>query len=606
MEEKLKLEAACAFGLEAVVKRELIDLGYEPTITQPGRVAFAGDWTAVARCNTWLRVADRVLIQVQKFSAPDFDALFDSVKEFEWASWLPADCKFPVTGRTRNSKLTSLPAIQRSVKRALVESLRRGHGRQELPESAAIYKVEVAMLDDVATLTIDTTGSSLHKRGYRTLNAIAPIKETLAAAMINLSVWNSDRPFWDPFCGSGTIAIEAALTGLRIAPGISRKFACSDWPEIESRIWRETSVEANDRRIRKLDLQILATDQDEQVLKLARRHANQAGVDEFIHFQKKTFREIRSKREYGCIITNPPYGERLDEQRSLKGLYESIPEVMQRLPSWSLYLITNMPRFEKLVQRKATRRRKLFNGRIECTYFQFLGPKPPGHQKDGSNKSRVAFQGGQQDRSIVKQNRTAQPSPSQDKHESHRQAQGKKPELNQPVFGGLTAKDREQAELFSNRLSKRARHLRRWPEKRGIGCFRLYERDIPEIPLVVDRYENHLHMTEYERPHDRDIARHAGWLELMVRTASATLEIPIHHVHLKKRRKSSESGQYGKLDSKRRFIQVKEGGLDLLVNLTDYVDTGLFLDHRITRKMIRDQAAGKNFLNLFGYTGSFT
>ena len=373
----MKLIAACAFGLEAIVKRELIALGYKARVLTPGRIGFEGDWSAVCEANIWLRTADRVLIEVQRFDAPDFDALFDTVKAFDWSQYIPRDGQFPVIGRSRLSQLTSVPAVQRTVKKALVESLKAFHKTETLEETSAVYKVEVALLKDEAVLTLDTTGPSLHKRGYRKLTAPAPLKETLAAALVNLSVWNASRTLADPFCGSGTIAIEAALQARNIAPGLKRAFASSDWPEIHQRIWEDARGEAKAKRILDLPLNILASDRDPDVLSLAHYHARQAGVSDAIRFSEQPFDQFVSEEEYGCIVTNPPYGERLEEQSRLIGLYESFPEVVQRLPTWSLFLITNMPRFEKIVQKQATRRRKLFNGRIECCYYQFLGPKPP-------------------------------------------------------------------------------------------------------------------------------------------------------------------------------------------------------------------------------------
>ncbi len=666
----MKLTAACAFGLEALVKRELIALGYTPKVSQPGRIDFEGDWNAVCRTNLWLRTSDRVLIEVQKFECPDFDALFETVKAFDWSQFIPSDAAFPVIGKSRLSQLTSVPAVQRTVKKALVESLRSHHGVVELAETGPTYKVEVAILNDVATLTIDTTGPSLHKRGYRRLVGEAPIKETLAAALVDLSVWNPERPLIDPFCGSGTIAIEAALIGKNIAPGISRKFACSQWTAIDAPLWKSTREEANSLRRDDVQMSIVGTDRDQEVLSLARYHAEQAGVAEQIHFQQQNFAELQSRKEYGCIITNPPYGERLEEQKRLIGLYESIPVIMQRLPTWSLFLITNMPRFEKLIQKEATRRRKLFNGRIECTYYQFLGPKPSAFanqansnldqqstasedptlstlstsQSDANRnqKAEVKIQptGLEPEQragvpiEVVGQTETvpslspsieiqpqstpqktsktdALPLESESKPSTLGDSQeaAASPETTvptQPLFGELVAKDHEQAQLFHNRLTKRSRHLRRWPTKRGITCFRLYERDIPEIPLVVDRYENHLHITEYERPHERDIARHAAWLELMLKTAATALDIPHSNVFLKHRLKDRETRQYEKVSRAGKIVTVEEGGLKFLINLTDYVDTGLFLDHRITRQMVRNEAEDKDFLNLFAYTGSFS
>lgn len=655
----MKLIAACAFGLEAIVKRELIALGYEPKVISPGRIGFEGDWAAVCQTNVWLRTADRVLIQVQQFACPDFDALFESVKAFDWSKFIPAEGQFPVIGRSRLSQLTSVPAVQRSVKKALVECLKRFHGVRELPETGAIYKVEVALLNDQATLTIDTTGPSLHKRGYRKLSAPAPLKETLAAALVNLSVWNAGRVLADPFCGSGTIAIEAALQARNIAPGLKRAFASSDWPTIHQRMWEDTRGQAKAARRLDVPLEILASDRDEDVLSLANYHARQAGVSDAIRFRQQSFEEFRSEKEFGCIVTNPPYGERLEEQDRLLGLYEAIPEVVQRLPTWSLFLITNMPRFEKIIQKQATRRRKLFNGRIQCTYYQFLGPKPPsmvrGKQElptsaddskpvptlpaseDVSVQAKVdvndAIDVGDQASSTLESSPSATPvaadaalaetqkapviktdadqvaslpEKAREAREIQESPKAQKAREIQPVFGTINDKDHEQAQLFNNRLTKRARHLRRWPNKRGITCFRIYERDIPEIPLVVDRYEDCLHITEYERPHDRNLARHRAWLDLMRETAAKALNVTLDKTYLKQRRKNESSGQYQKIDHAGNRMIVHEGGLKFWVNLSDYVDTGLFLDHRIARKRVMDEADGKRMLNLFAYTGAFS
>lgn len=585
----LKLTAACAFGLEALVKRELVSLGFEPRVEQPGRISFQGDWSAVATANLWLRTADRVLIEVMQFEAADFDALFETVREYDWSRFLPANASFPVTGRSRLSQLTSVPAVQRSVKRAIVESMKREHGTSELPEQGPLFKVDVALLKDTATLTIDTTGPSLHKRGYRKLTGMAPLKETLAAALVDLSVWNPERVLVDPFCGTGTIPIEAALTGLNIAPGLHREFSFCTWSDD----YRETTEIAREDARRQqrddLKLQIIGTDQDSESLNMARYHAKQAGVADHLHFQQKSFHDFRSKRLHGCMITNPPYGERLEDTRKLLPIYQSIPTVFQRVPTWSLFVITNMPGFEKIVQKSATRRRKLFNGRIECTYYQFLGPRPPRPGAGSEQDKPGSFRGDPESTHV--EDRDSPP----EKPESENVAR---------VFGGLLEKDHEQADLFRARLIKRARHLRRWPTRRNIHCFRLYERDIPEIPLVVDRYGDSLHISRYDRPHDRDLARDAAWLELMKKTAAASLEIPVHRVHVKQR--SQDLQQYTRMASEKKLHEVIEGDLKFLVNLTDYVDTGLFLDHRNLRQIVREKSQGKDFLNLFAYTGSFT
>ncbi|MFP6666858.1 MAG: class I SAM-dependent RNA methyltransferase, partial [Pirellulales bacterium] len=436
----LNLIATTAFGLEAVVRRELAALGYDGEIIAPGWIRFGGDELAVCRANLWLRAADRVLVQIDTFAADDFEALFENTKLAAWHEWIPADGTFPVIGRSIKSQLSSVPACQRAVKKAVVESLLAAHLTDTLPETGPQYKIEVAILKNQVSLTIDTTGQSLHKRGYRTSAAAAPLKETLAAAMVMLSFWNSDRPLIDPFCGSGTIPIEAALIGRNIAPGSGRTFAAEDWPAVAADRWRQARDEALELALPEFSERLVGTDTDERVLSAARRNAEQAGVSDQVHFQQKSFSELSSQRNHGCVITNPPYGKRIGEQRELESLYHSIPEVLRKLPTWSHFILTAYPDFEGVIERQADRRRKLYNGRIECTYYQFHGPK----QGEAAEPSNAAA-----------------------------------------VFGGLSEKVREQADLFGRRLQKRARHLRRWPTKQGITCYRLYERDVPEIPLIV-------------------------------------------------------------------------------------------------------------------------
>jgi len=604
MNTALELIATTAFGLEAVVRRELADLGYESQIIAPGWIRFCGDLAAICRTNLWLRTADRILLQMSTFPAEDFDALFENTKAMDWHEWIAADGAFPVIGRSLKSQLSSVPACQRAVKKAVVESLLRAHQTDSLPETGPQYKIEVAILKDQVTLTIDTTGPSLHKRGYRQQAAKAPLKETLAAAMILLSFWDRERPLIDPFCGSGTIPIEAALIGRNLAPGLKRSFAAEMWPNVAERLWDEARTEARDLAQAELSERLIGTDINERALRSARHNAEQAGVSEQVHFQERSFELLTSKRKYGCVITNPPYGQRLGEGRDLEPLYRSIPEVLRKLPTWSHFILTSYPNFEAVIQRQADRRRKLYNGRIECTYYQFHGPRPT----DGSVANVVAEA---EDERRVTADERSESTESLSAGGSLRSTPGTQvarptQRVNRPVFGGLSEKALEQAELFRRRLLKRARHLRRWPSKQGITCYRLYERDIPEIPLVVDRYENHLHMAEYERPHDRDLAEHADWLDLMVRTAGEALDVDRRKIFFKRRRRQRGTTQHERLAEQRYEITVNEGSLQFVVNLSDYIDTGLFLDHRITRSMVRDAADGANFLNLFGYTGAFT
>jgi len=478
-----------------------------------------------------------------------------------------------------------------------------------LDETGPMFTLEVMILKDRATLTLDTSGSGLHRRGYRRLVGEAPLRETLAASLVLLSYWNPERPLVDPFCGSGTIPIEAALIGRNMAPGLHRQFAAETWQAIPDRLWQEVREEARDLIRPDLAERIIGTDIEEGALKLARYHAEQAHVAADVHLQRRPFAELRSTREYGCLITNPPYARRMGGEREVEALYASMPEVFRRLKTWSFYVLTAGADFEGLLGQPADRRRKLFNSRIECTYFQFFGPKPPA--MDGARVSREvqADQGPVADSEpAIDGAETAEPrQPDADASPASRKETGKRPVVRKrQAFGGLSEKALEQAELFRSRLVKRARHLRRWPTRQGITCYRLYDRDIPEVPLIVDRYEDCLHIAEYERPHDRTLAEHSDWLDLMKRTAADTLGVELRNTFFKHRRRQRGESQYERFGQEHRTCLVAEGGLRFEVNLSDYLDTGLFLDHRITRAMVREAAADKRFLNLFGYTGSFT
>jgi 23S rRNA (guanine2445-N2)-methyltransferase / 23S rRNA (guanine2069-N7)-methyltransferase len=569
----MNLIATSTFGLEAVVVRELKALGYPATIPSVGRIAFEGGQAAIFRANTWLRCADRVLIEVGSFEATDFGELFDRTNELPWERWIARDAAFPVNGRSVKSQLSSVPACQKICKKAIVEKLLKAHNTTTLPETGPPCVVEVSMLNDVATLTLDTTGPGLNKRGYRQKVGKAPLKETLAAGLVQLSFWRPDRPLIDPFCGGGTIGIEAALIGRNMAPGMNRTFTASDWPTIDSALAQLASQEARDLAVLDRPLDIVGYDIDPEQTELARDHANHAGLGNSLKFHTQAFSELTSDKDYGCMFCNPPYAERIGEKIDVEEIYRSMPEILRRLKTWSHYILTSYPRFEAIVAQKADRRRKLYNGRIECTYFQFHGPRRP---------------------------RTSAPA------EAAPDAQSS----SQPVvqaFGGLDARAEPQAEMFANRLAKQARHLRKWPTKRGITCYRLYDRDIPEIPLAVDLYEGRLHIAEYDRPHDRTAGQHVDWLERMASAAGEKLAIRPENIFLKRRRRQRGTDQYERVsDAPTPRITVSEGGCKFMVNLADYIDTGLFLDHRITRGMVRDESAGKRMLNLFAYTGSFS
>lgn len=374
---RVELIATAAFGLEAVVAREVSQLGYEEIKVENGRVTFVADEAAISRANLWLRTADRVLLKLGEFEATSFEELFENTKALPWTDWLPVNANFPVEGKSINSKLFSVPNCQAIVKKAVVEKMKEKYKQEWFEEDGAKYTIEVALLKDVATLSIDTSGVGLHKRGYRKLSAVAPLKETLAAAMILLSRWFPDRAFMDPCCGSGTIPIEAAMIGTNMAPGLNRSFAAEEWPNLSKDLWLEARGEAEDLINRDIKLKIVGTDIDDDVLGLARYHAQQADVEEHIHFQRMPLAKIGSHSKYGWLITNPPYGERLGELREAEELYKEMNIVFKNLDTWSFYILTSHPKFEELFGRPADKKRKLYNGRIQCGFYQFFGPKPP-------------------------------------------------------------------------------------------------------------------------------------------------------------------------------------------------------------------------------------
>ncbi|MEO2033939.1 MAG: class I SAM-dependent RNA methyltransferase [Planctomycetaceae bacterium] len=378
------LIATSTFGLENVVARELKDLGFDECQVSDGRVLFSGDDNDIARCNLWLRSADRLLIRIGEFPCADFGALFDVTIDLPWNELLPVDAEFPVSGRSVRSKLKSIPKVQGCVKKAIVENLKRRYNRFRFEESGTLFPIEVSLLKDVATLTLDTTGPGLHKRGYRQGAGRAPLRETMAAGLVQLSFWNRERLLVDPFCGSGTIPIEAALLGRNIAPGLGRSFLSEDWHWMDRNVFREARTAAQDARLPRLPETILAYDHDPAAIRQSERGATEAGVAGDIRFRRQEISDLKSKRDYGCIVTNPPYGERLGNSEEVEAVYRELGRVFAPLDTWSIYVLTSNRWFEKHYGRRAPRRRKLYNGRLECQYYQYPGPRPPRQEDDQS------------------------------------------------------------------------------------------------------------------------------------------------------------------------------------------------------------------------------
>lgn len=372
-----ELIATTAFGLEAIVDRELKALGYTDTRIEDGRVRFWGDFQAVCRCNLWLRSADRVQIVLGEFEAMEFDPLYFQTRELPWEEWLPMDAQFPVNGRSFQSRLHGIPVCQKMIKKAIVERLKTKYQRAWFQETGPVYEIDFIILRDRVTLTLDATGDGLHKRGYRPVAGVAPLRETLAAALIQLSYWNRDRLLVDPCCGTGTIPIEAAMIARNIAPGLNREFSSEGWPQIPRKLWADARKEARDLRGKPLGMRIWGSDIDGRALELARKNAYAAGVTEDIVFSQKPAGQLALTQEYACLVTNPPYGERMGDRAAVDALNRDFGAIARSHPTWSVYVLTPHPLFERQFGRPADRRRKLFNGRIECTYYQFYGPRPP-------------------------------------------------------------------------------------------------------------------------------------------------------------------------------------------------------------------------------------
>ncbi|XBX07997.1 class I SAM-dependent RNA methyltransferase [Enterocloster clostridioformis] len=374
-----ELIAPCHFGLEAVLKKEILDLGYEISLVEDGRVTFIGDDEAICRANVFLRTAERVLLKAGSFKAETFEELFQGTRNIPWEDFIPEDGKFWVTKASSiKSKLFSPSDIQSIMKKAMVERLKNRYGVTWFPENGASYPLRVFLYKDMVTVGIDTSGESLHKRGYRTLASKAPITETLAAALILLTLWNRDRILVDPFCGSGTFPIEAAMMAAKMAPGMNRSFLAEEWRNvIKRKCWYEAMDEAGDLVEEDVQVDIQGYDVDGDIVKAARSNAQSAGVDHMIHFQRRPVSAMSHPKKYGFIISNPPYGERIEEKENLPALYREIGERFAALDSWSMYLITSYEDTQKYIGRKADKNRKIYNGMLKTYFYQFMGPRPP-------------------------------------------------------------------------------------------------------------------------------------------------------------------------------------------------------------------------------------
>ncbi len=377
--EKFELIAPCHFGLEAVMKREILDLGYEITCVEDGKVTFEGDAEAIAYANVFLRTTERILLKVGQFRAETFDELFEKTRALPWERYIPKNGKFWVTkANSVKSKLFSPSDIQSIMKKAMVERLKTVYHTQWFEETGSSFPIRVSILKDVVTVGLDTSGVSLHKRGYRKLTAKAPITETLAAALLMLTPWKKDRILVDPFCGSGTFPIEAAMMAAQIAPGMNRSFLAEEWKHLVPRKhWYDVMEDAAERVDRTVETDIQGFDIDGDVIRSARENAKLAQVDHLIHFQQRPVSELSHPKKYGFLVTNPPYGERLEDKAALPELYRVLGERFRALDSWSMYLITSYEDAQRYIGKKADKNRKIYNGMLRTYFYQYAGPKPP-------------------------------------------------------------------------------------------------------------------------------------------------------------------------------------------------------------------------------------
>lgn len=385
---RFELIAPCHFGMEAVLKKEIMDLGYDITEVEDGRITFYGDEEALCRANIFLRTAERILIKIGSFHAETFEELFQGTRKLPWEDYIPSDGKFWVAkAGSVKSKLFSPSDIQSVMKKAMVDRLKSVYHMEWFPEDKESFPVRVFLMKDKVTVGLDSTGESLHKRGYRKLTAKAPIAENLAAALIMLTPWHKDRILIDPFCGSGTIPIEAAMVAANIAPGMNRSFTAQEWDHIAGKkVWYEAFDEAAEMVDMDVQTDIQGYDIDEDMVVIARENAKLAGVDKLIHFQKRAVADLSHAKKYGFIITNPPYGGRLEDKAALPALYRTIGERYKALDSWSMFLITAYEQAENDIGRKADKNRKLYNGMMKTYYYQFLGPKPPKRSQQADNR----------------------------------------------------------------------------------------------------------------------------------------------------------------------------------------------------------------------------
>ncbi len=548
---------------------ELQSLGAQEIL--PGRrlVTFRGDQRLLYQANIWLRTAIRVLKPIHTFHANDERSLYSGVRDVDWSNYLDTTGSLAIDPVVYSSFCTHSLYAAQLAKDAIVDQFRERFGtRPSVDLKDPDLRINLHLNENRATIYLDSSGDSLHKRGYRAAGGEAPLNEVLAAGILQLTGWDRRSPLVDFMCGSGTLPIEAALWALNIAPGLCRpKFAYMRWKDFNPALHDELLAQARDARLPSLEFPMIASDLDPAVIESAKENARRAGVPEAIRFEVAHFESATPPASSGTLVFNPPYDERM-KVPLIAAIYRRIGDTLKtNWGGWSAYVLSGNLDAAAQIGLRPARKTRLFNGAIECRLLKY---------------------------EINRRDTCARTPPVQ-----HVASDVAKTQAPRRAW-------QDQAHDFRNRLVRMARHWKKWARRQGITCFRLYDRDIPEVPLAIDWYEGHLQIAEYVRPHDRTEIEHQVWLQRMVETAAEALEVDPKSIALKHRRRQSGPAQYERAADDGRRVIVSEGGHRFEVNLSDYLDTGLFLDHRLTRAMIEKEAQGKRFLNLFAYTGAFT
>lgn len=626
-QSKFLLTAKTVFGFEQLLAGELAALGAEQI--EPGRrlVNFQADRRLLYRANIWLRTAIRVLMPIHAFAATDEKSLYEGIRAIDWSKHLAADGSLAIDPVVHNSFCTHSLYAAQLAKDAIVDQFRDSQGvRPSVDLKDPQLRINLHLNDNRATVYLDSSGDSLHKRGYRAAAGEAPLNEVLAAGIILLTDWDRRSGLVDFMCGSGTLAIEAAHLARNIAPGTIRKdFAYMRWTDFDRALHDELMAEARQAALPSLDFPICGSDLDPHAIAAAKENARRAGVANDIAFEIAHYEAARPPAAGGTLVTNPPYDERMKVSQAA-AVYRRIGDALkQNWAGWNAYVFTGNAEAAKSFGLRPSKKFRLNNGPIHCQLLRFeifdrtglttkdtKDTKDEGrettndanHTKEGTSETTVNTDTTDDRRENEGQGiRDTADSPEDSAAES---SQSHSLTDSQPPGPSGRRQWQDQTREFSNRLIRMAKHWKKWARRQGITCFRLYDRDMPEVPLALDWYEGHLHVAEYVRPHDRTEIEHQIWLTRMIEAAAAALEIDPDTVATKRRGRQRGPSQYERQSDEGQRMVVHEGGHQFEVNLTDYLDTGLFLDHRITRRMVERESAGKRFLNLFGYTGAFT